>query len=73
MRLMEVRPGRAAPCARSERLRDRVYTRVSEGCLLAHAASYHVGFCLAVRSAQHGELTGQPTHHTPFCDEKATE
>ena len=58
MRLMEVRPGRAAPCARSERIRGRVNTRVSEGCLLAHAASYRVGFCLVVRSAQHGELTG---------------
>ena len=73
MRLMEVRPGRAAPCARSEWIRGRVNTRVSEGCLLAHAASYRVGFCLLVRSAQHGELTGEPTHQTPFCDEKATE
>ena len=57
MRLMEVRPGRAAPCARSERIRGRVNTRVSEGCLLAHAASYRVGFCLVVRGAQHWELT----------------
>jgi hypothetical protein len=54
---MEVRPGRAAPCARSERIRGRVNTRVSEGCLLTRAVGHRAGFCLAVRGAQHGELT----------------